>query len=257
LNKGLFGDLEQRRRGQSSIIFKSNPVVGRVPLLKLFNVITGSNDYFKVKNTRSLATTVAYSLNLETSYKRVSFRKNMRTYMHHGNPESTLILSMLSVIGIQGMFKETVSQGIVLHRGVYSRPAPQNVLLNNSVDVFVLAMIDPKDISKINLNGEGNFIEFDSSLITLYLSEDKYKNPDFLDNNYNKTVARHLRNEVKAFTIKYGIKTEVVPDTILKLYYNNPHSTETNSIFEIMKIDEQIKNKVFETVSENLMERIE
>ena len=257
LNKGLFGHLEERRRGRSSIVFKSNPVMGRVPLLKLFNIITGSNDYFKVKYMSHLTSTVANMLGLETSYKRISFRKNMRTYMNSNNPESTLVLSMLSILGIQGKFEETISQGLIQNRGIFSKPPQQNILLSNPVDVFILAMIDSKDISKINLNGEGNFIEFDSSLITLYLSEDKYNNPDFLDEHYNKTVAKHLRTEVEIFTKKYGMKTEVVPDNILKQYYTNPYSVETNSVFEIMEIDEHVKEKVFKTVSENLMEVIE
>ena len=254
LNKGLFGNLDARRRGQTNITFKSNPVVGKVPLLKLFSVVTGGTDFFKVKELTSMTTSVANRINFGDSYRRYSFRKNMRNHMPMGNPQSTLVLSMLSVLGMQGKTEETLSQGIMSQRGIYSKPTRQNVLVTNPIDVFVLAMIEPKDISKINFSGEGNFIEFDSKLITLYVSEDKFKNPDYLDKHYNKTVAKHLRSEVTNFARTYNIKIEVVPDTILKLYYTNPYSVQTNSVFEIMEIDEHVKEKVFKTVSENLME---
>jgi len=254
LNKGLFGNLDARRNGQTNITFKSNPVVGKVPLLKLFSVVTGGNDFFKVKEPMLMTSSVANRLNLGDSYRRFTFRKNMRSHMYMGNPESTLVLSMLSVLGMRGKGEETISQGMMSQRGIYSNPTRQSILVINPIDVFVLAMIDPKDISKINFEGEGNFIEFDSELITLYVSEDKYKNPEYLDEHYNKTVAKHLRTEVTSFARKYNIKVEVVPDTILKLYYNNPYSVATNSVFEIMEIDEHVKEKVFKTVSENLME---
>ena len=185
---------------------------------------------------RDVTSTVANRIHLETAYARFSFRKNMRLHMSHGNPQNTMVLSMLSVLGVQGEFEETISQGIMNTRRIRFTPNRQKILINNSVDVFVLAIIDSKDISRINLNGDNEFIEFDSNLITLYISEEKYENPDFLDNNYNKTVAMHLRTEISSFSKRYGIKKEVVPDSILSLYYTNPYSIETNSIFEIMNL---------------------
>lgn len=254
LDKGLLGDSAARRRGQSSITFKSNSVVGHIPLLKLFNAITGSNDYFKSNVNRNVLTSVASRIYLETAYARFSFRKNMRSYMSHDNPQNTMVISMLSVLGIQGKFEESISQGIMNTRGISFTPAKQNTLVSNPVDVFILAMVKVSDIGKINLNGEGNHIEFDSNLITLFVSEEKYHKTEFLEEHYNKTVAMHLRTEVSKFSKKHGMKIEVVPDSILKQYYTNPYSIKTNSIFEIMEIDKQVKEKVFSNISENLMQ---
>ncbi|KKL14227.1 hypothetical protein LCGC14_2517840, partial [marine sediment metagenome] len=116
----------------------------------------------------------------------------------------------------------------------------------------VLAMIKPRDIGKIVISN--NYVELDSSLITLFVSEEKYHDKTFLDNNYNKTVAKYLRQHINKFLKDEDVKIEIVPDRILKQYYTNPYSIETNSIFEIMEIDKQVKGVVFNNIMPNLME---
>jgi hypothetical protein len=127
----------------------------------------------------------------------------------------------------------------------------QQNIITTPVDVIVLGMIKTSDIDKIKF---GQFhIEIDPSLITLFVSEEKYQNRKFLDENYNKTVAKHLRNQINDLRKYNEVKVKIVPDSILKEYYYNPYSIKTNSIFEIMEIDKQVKEKVFGNIKDKLV----
>ena len=253
LDKYGFYDIGQKQ-GQSCIIFKGNPVMGYIPLLKIFNAITGSNDYFKaIEGYRNILTSVRDYVNFKVGYRQISFRRNMRSHTSRNNPEATIVTSMLSVLGLQGRFHKLESK-IGIRNGVSdyaSLRKDQKLLLANPIDVFVLAMINPRDFVKININAHN--IEIDSSMITLFVSEEKYHNKKYLDENYNKTVAKYLRQQINDFTQHYGVKVEIVPDAILKQYYTNPYSVETNSIFEIMEIDKRVKERVFSTIDERLI----
>ena len=235
--------------GQSTITFNSNSVVGNVPLLKLFNTYSGSNDYFHANMQRGTTDSVRGMVDFQSGRRVISVRRNMRSYDHRNNPKCTISTSMLSILGIQGEVNTLFSKGLVRER--FGSSIIRTVLITNPVDVFVLAMIKPSDVNKIETNRY--YVEFDSSIITLYVSEEKWKKRMFLEENYNKTLVKYLRSSVKRFTDDFGVKTEVVPDEMLATYYRNPHSIENNSISEIMEIDKQIKDKVFSKISDNLL----
>jgi len=253
LNRRMIGNQASRRKGKSTIKFKSNSVAGYVPLLKLFEGIVGSNDYFRADVDISVMSTVLYKIDMGAIWTRFSFRKNMRSYMNYDNPQSTIVMSMLSILGIQGKRIEYVSRGRMNNRGISFAPIPQSILVANPVDVFVLAMVKISDIHKIVHNTEDGFMELDSSLITFFVSEEKFHKKEFLEENYNKTVAKHLRNELESYAEQMKINIEIVPDSTLKQYYTNPYSIESNSISEIMEIDKQVKEKVLSHVSDKLM----
>jgi hypothetical protein len=162
----------------------------------------------------------------------------------------TISTTMLSLLGMQGKMEELISQGEKRHRWDRNE---QKVLTTNPVDVFILAMIKPSDIGKIEIDKYS--FNIDSSLITLFISEEKYAKKGFLEENYNKTVAKYLRASVNEFIFKHNIKTEVVPDNIFKQYYRNPYSIENNSVFELMEIDKQVKEKAFSNIKGKILVR--
>jgi len=237
------------KRGQSNITFNSNPVVGKVPLLKLFNTYTGSNDYFRAHSSHLVSNSVRHDVRFNQTYGIINAKKNLRRYSRRDNPQCTVSTTMLSILGIQGDPQYLYSKGI--RESGWRSNVKRTALINNPVDVFILAMIEPHDLRKIEID---NFsFKFDSSMITLYLSEDKWKNRNFLTDNYNGTLNKYLRASVKEFVDRYKVKTEVVPDAILETYYSNPHSIESSSISEIMEIDKDVKSKVLSSISNKLM----
>ena len=251
LNKSSFGNIV-KRQGQSTIKFKSNQVTGYFPLLKLLNIGVGSNDYFAANGDTLLLDTVKREINFYRGYTKLSFRKQMKVRREFNNPECHMVISLLSILGMQNKIQEVISHGILNLSYLHLIKQKQNILITNPIDVFVLAMIKPRDIGKIVISN--NYVELDSSLITLFVSEEKYHDKTFLDNNYNKTVAKYLRQHINKFLKDEDVKIEIVPDRILKQYYTNPYSIETNSIFEIMEIDKQVKGVVFNNIMPNLME---
>lgn len=232
-------------KGYSSIKVKSNPVIGYVPLLKLIDIYSGSNDYFKIQHGSRHFNSVVRLINFESANQVFSFYQNMRSGIGQFN---TMSISMLSILGMQGRVEELISQG---KKRVSFKTRKQKIIVTNPVDVFIFAMVKPSDIGKIKVNR--NHFEFDSSMITLFVSEEKYANKKFLDNNYNKTVAKYLRQNINTFIKHHDIKVEIVSDNILKQYYTNPFSIENNSVFELMEIDKQIKEKVFSNINDKLL----
>ncbi|MHA1199827.1 MAG: hypothetical protein ACTSQF_10915 [Candidatus Heimdallarchaeaceae archaeon] len=235
-------------KGQCTITFNSNSVVGYVPLLKVFNTLSGSNDYFMANIGYGTSESIIDRIEFQSAHKVISVRRFMRRYGHHNNPRCTVSMSMLSILGIRGDIKTLYSKG--LRRAEYGS-IPRTTLITNSIDVFVLAMIKPIDIGTIETNED--YIKFDASKIVLYVSEEKWKNRNYLKDNYNGTLNNYLRSSVKKFKDEFGVKVEVVSDEILKTYYRNPHSIESSSLSEIMEIDKQIKNKVFSSISDKLL----
>jgi len=241
--------LMSNKRGQSNITFNSNPVVGKVPLLKLFNVYSGSNDYFRAHDSHRTSDYIRNQVHFKQTHGIVNAKKDLRRHGFRNNPRCTVSTTMLSILGIQGSIEYLYSKGI--RQRAWRSNVKRTILVNNPVDVFILAMIEPSDLRKIE--DDGNYLKFDSSLITLYLSENKWKNRNFLTDNYNGTLNKYLRASVKEFVNQYEVKTEVVPDAILETYHSNPHSIESNSISEIMEIDKSIKSKVFSTINTKLL----
>lgn len=235
-------------KGQCTITFNSNPLIGYIPLLKVINIISGSNDYFSANNLPGISYSIIDQINFQSGLSVISVRKRMRRYDSINNPRCTVSISMLSILGIQGVIKTLYSKG--LQRLSYSSEK-QNTLITNPVDVFVLGMIKITDLDSINTNED--CIKIDPSKIILCVSQEKWKNRDFLKNNYNGTLSNYMRSSVKKFKDEFGVKVEVVPDEILKTYYRNPHSIESSSLSEIMEIDKQIKDKVFSNINDNLL----
>ena len=66
------------KNGQSSIVFKGNPVVGYVPLLKLFHILSGGHDYFRADLGHGIKRRVGSNFQFNNMYSQISFRRNMR-----------------------------------------------------------------------------------------------------------------------------------------------------------------------------------
>ena len=235
-------------RGQCTIAFNSVPLVGYVPLLKVFNTLSGSNDYFTAHDNHGSWESIVGQIEFQSGRKVISVRRRMRRYSHMNNPICTVSMSMLSILGIQGDIETLFSKG--LRRNGYGA-VKRTALITNPIDVFVLAMIKPSDIGTITT--DRLYINIDPSKVVLYVSEQKWKNRDFLKDNYNGTLSNYMRSSVKKFKDEFGVKIEVVPDEILSLYYRNPHSIESSSLSEIMEIDKQVKDKVLSSVSDKIL----
>jgi hypothetical protein len=245
LNKYELPD-KKRAKGYTNIQLKSNSIIGHVPLLKFFNIYTnGSTDYFNLQNGSHYYTSVARQMDFNATSKSYGFNQNMKRRLGQYN---IISISMLSVLGMQGRPNMLMSK---LKRSRSHINRSQHVLVTNPVDVFILAMIKPTDIGKVE---EDTYcIKFDSSIVTLLISEEKYINKKFLNENYNKTVAKHLRYAVDDLVKKHDIRTEIVPDDILEQYYKSPYSVESNSVFELIEIDKQVKEKVLSTINKKIL----
>jgi len=251
-NISSLGSVGKRKKGSSTIIFKSNPVAGYVPLLKLFQTTTRSNDFLASSHRDYSQIIVSRMVKLQQwSYISFPFRTNMRRTTTFNNPLHHMVISLMSVLTTHGRKEETFNFGTRRFSRVNREkgPNPFKAITMNPVDVIILAMIKTSDIGKIKYTRYD--IEIDPTLITLFVSEEKYQNREFLKENYNGSVATYLRKEVGLLK-QLGVKVEVVPDNILGQYYSNPYSIETNSIFEIMEIDTKVKEKVFSNIKEKL-----
>lgn len=242
--------LPQRSHGNgySSIRVVSNQVTGFVPLLKLIDVYTGSNDYFNVKRGIMTRNSAVGRIYFESGLLPLSFYVNMR---RGTGGLRTITNSMLSVLGMKDKYNEVFSQGE--RRSSYGNDE-QKIIVRNPIDVFILAVIKASDFSKVRIVNQ--MFEIDSSLITLFISEEKYQNRAYLDENYNKTVAKYLRKSVLETVRNHEMKTEVVSDEVLKQYYKSVFTIENNSVFELMEIDKQIKERVLSNVNSKLMVHI-
>lgn len=251
LSKTGFPNIKTQK-GQSTIKFKSNPVVGNVPLLKLFPVISGNNNILRVEQPGSFVNTGRYNTPFKVGYNNISFARNMRRTPSDSNPRATIVTSLLSMVGVQGKL-ENLQSKLAFRNGnmdYATSRKEQKLLITNPIEVFILAMINVRDISTLDI---GRFeIGLDTNLITLFLSEEKYYTSSYLDENYNKTIAKYLRADINEFIDAHNVKTEVVPDEVLRQYYTNPYSLETNSVFEIIETDKNIKNKVFSNINHRL-----
>jgi hypothetical protein len=233
-------------KGYTNIQLKSNPVVGHVPLLKFFNIHTnGSTDYFNLQNGSHYYTSVSGQMDFNAASRSYSFNRNMR---RRSGQYNIISISMLSVLGMQNKPNMLVSE--IRRSSSYSNKS-QHIIATNPIDVFILGMIKPSDVSKVE--EDHYYIKFDSSIVTLLISEEKYVNKKFLDENYNKTVAKYLRYAVDDLVKKHDIRIEVVSDSTLEQYYRNPYSIESNSVFELIEIDKQVKEKVLSTIHEKIL----
>jgi hypothetical protein len=118
------------------------------------------------------------------------------------------------------------------------------MIIDNEVDVFVLPVIKTSDVPKIEITERQ--VRFDPKLVTLLVSP-RFRD-DYIPRNYNPTVAKYLRSELKRVSKLYGMEVKNVSDEEIASYTYNPFVIKTNSIFEIMEIDKQIKEKVYNEV---------
>lgn len=229
--------------GSTNIKFKANSETGYVPLLKLFSLMThGSEDFFSAKRDLSISRTMSSVIGFDYLYKILKFRRVMRSRRIENNDPSTIVISMLSVLGISG------EQERLFSRMVYrSDRSEQSVFVSSSIDVFALAVIETKNIGKINV--QDRFIEMPRNIVKILVSEKKLMDVNFMSNFYNKTVRKHLIDRMK----ELEIPIETVSDEELAKYYTRPYSIKTNSLSEIMQHDRTIKEKVLTNIKESLV----
>ena len=117
---------------------------------------------------------------------------------------------------------------------------------------MVLGLYDMSKINEMESAIEGyrsqwRVISINPKHVKLLISE-KLTNPKWMNVNYSATIRKHLIDEVASVVAEYQIPQRIVSVDEMK-NYTRVHSTiKTNSLMEIMKIDSDIKDEVFQNV---------
>jgi hypothetical protein len=238
-----------RQKGKAMIEFIANSATGYVPLLKLVSTIGGGNaNHFEV--TRNMVKqTVLHEVNLYNTRNVFSFRQHMKESTSVNNPRSTIAISLLSVLGFQGNPEYIMDTGRRQGEGV---PNNQMIMVTNRPTVFALAVIKASDVSKIDMSGYE--IKIDPSLIKILVTD------SFISTHlesYNVTVAKYLRSNLRKVTRENQIEVEHVSEEEMKGYYRNPYTVKTNSIFEIMEIDKEVKTSVLTKINSKTLLKVQ
>ena len=237
-------------KADGPIHFKYNRETGYVPILKLMtSAAGGSNNYFLSESPANHRRSTKYSVeeSMETLHTIFRFNHSSRRMMDiplEARQPKTLSIFFYTILGVTENYYNAVRELRANSR--YMKATPKSIM-TNSIDIFALSVIKTEDISSIKVSN--HYIDYDPTKIKILLSQEKFKTPAYMNNNYNRTVRSHLVRVIN----QLDIETEVVSDAELKTYYKNPFSFESTSITDIMQVDREIKESVMSGITENLV----
>lgn len=240
--------------GNNSIKFKNNVTTEYIPLIKLFEIAELTRDYFNVAMKPYTQTSVKRYIRFDLSRIMFSFYSNSR--LRGFQNIRTIAIIMLSVFGMKEYWDISINRPITPpnRRNVFSfkddLPSTRRIL-NNHIDVFSLALIKTNQIKKVKFPNNHNYYEIDNKAIKILISKTKLKDPSYMNFQYNKTVRDHLIRQLNRY--KGEIEMEVVDDKEIAKYYYNPYSLNVNSISEVIKIDNEIKEQTIPIIKESLI----
>jgi len=221
---------------------------GYVPVIKMADVVRRGFNYFE--NTRMdyprIARSMKNNLNLVSGIIAESFKtpKTRRIFDRNKTNAPTIMTGYMTSLMIKEKGEYTESQFFM--RG------ERKFRLLNEIDVMVLGVYDMSKISEIDSTIEGyhskwRMINVDPKHVKLLVSE-KLIDAKWMKVNYSTTIRKHLIDEVARIVAMYQIPQRIVSTDEMKNYTRMRSTIKTNSLMEIMKIDNDIKDEVFQNV---------
>jgi len=232
------------KRGQSLIEFKSSKETGYTPLMKMFKHRVNNVDYLHALSRYSMVAGMSQYADMTKMFSVVDVKPNMYSY---GGTNSRIVMSFLSVFGVRGENGQ-----VLMSRGAFRhQPMGQKVLYGLSVDVLVLAVVKTNRYVHIKRTPKG--MSINPSHVEILVSAEKFKSPDYMTDHYNRTLRGYIVKSYNVLKREYGITIRKVDDAELAFYYTNLCAAPSNSITDIMELDEVVKNRVFSTVNKNFI----
>jgi hypothetical protein len=127
-------------------------------------------------------------------------------------------------------------------------------VISGKVDIFFLAVSKMNDLPNIisyNNSGYGSRkhqsveIEINSKSVKILISTEKLKKTAFTNSNYTATVRKAIYRSLNDMVYRYNLKVEEVSEEYIEKFIQQSDTVSTNSIVEIMQMDNRIKENVF------------
>lgn len=221
---------------------------GYVPVIKMADVVRRGFNYFE--NTRTdyprIARSMKQNLNLVSGIIAESFKtpKTRQFFNRDKMSAPTIMTGYMAALMIKEKGEYTEQQFFMRNQRKFR--------LLNEIDVMVLGIYDMSKISEIDSTIEGyhskwRMINIKPEHVKLLISE-KLTDAKWMKLNYSATIRKHLIDEVARVVAEYQIPQRIVSIDEMKNYTRMRSTIKTNSLMEIMKIDNDIKDKVFQNV---------
>lgn len=221
---------------------------GYFPVIKMVDVVRRGLNFFE--NTRSdyprVHRSMKNGLNLASGILAESFKtpKTRRVYDRHLTNAPSIMTGYLTALMIQGAGKYSEDQ--------FKIQGPRRFRLLNEIDVMVLGVYDMSKISELDSTIEGSYTKWRMMSVkpehTKLLISEKLRDPKWMKRHYSSVIRKHLIDETARVAGSYQIPQEIVSVDEMKNYTRVRSTIETNSLMEIMKIDQDIKDEVFQKI---------
>lgn len=244
MRRGCYGYIPHRV-DKANMVFKPSKKTNQTPLFTIVQgLYNGANDMFGIGNTFTHNYTIKYSSNFESLFNVYNVKK-MRNYAFQFTNKQ-LAISLFSVLG-QTQEALAIPSGIMLNSH-----DNRNSLINlNGIDVICLAVMKTSDIANsVEINDRN--INFNLRKVKVLMSQQKFKNVDYMPQHYNKGIRAALVREYNILAREKGLTLEVVDDEVLKQYYNTQYHLNIKSLSEATQVVEQIKDVAFEKIFDHL-----
>jgi hypothetical protein len=222
---------------------------GYFPVIKLTDVVRRGLNHFE--NTRSdhlrIHRSMKNRINLASGILAESFKtpKTRRVYDRNMVSAPTIMTGYLTALMIQERGEYTEDQ--------FKIQGPRRFRLVNEIDVMVLGVYDMSKISELDSTIEGSYTKWRMMSVkpehTKLLISEKLRDVKWMKRHYSTVIRKHLIDETARVAESYQIPQEVVSINEMKNYIRMRSTIQTNSLMEIMKIDQDIKDEVFQKIN--------
>ena len=220
---------------------------GYVPVLKMANIVRRNQNYFDntIVDYPPIVRSMKGRLSIVSGMMAESFKTpKTRIYDRIGANAPSLMTGYMSALMIKerGMYTEDK----------FSTRNHRNFRLLNEIDIMVLGLYDMSKINEMVSTIEGyhskwRVISINPKHMKLLLSE-RLTDAKWMKTNYSATIRKHLIDEVATVVAEHKIPQRIVSIDEMKNYTRIHSTIKTNSLMEIMKIDNDIKDEVFQNV---------
>lgn len=236
-----FGRNEVLGASESAISFKMNKKSGYIPLLSVLPVMEiNTTNFFSFENFGYYRGNYKDTARFNNIYSSTPIRRRRNVKVSN---------VMFSVFG-----QKRVSESFVSKPNIFdysTRPEGVNLFNPNPTDIITLALIKISDFNSIQKSSM--YITIDLSKVLILMSKTKFKSPKYMAENYNRSLRSYFVKNYNDLRRDYGLQVEIVDDNVIKEYYVDNLSASTSSLFELPKIDEEIKDDVFSNIKEHLV----
>jgi hypothetical protein len=239
-------DYTSRSKDGMVLPFRFTIQDGWYPLLAIPPTYKGvDNPYFPSMNGSRMSSRVRISMS--SSGLNYKYKKGRR----YGSSPVILYSGFLSAMGVAGDFDfmpSTLTGSKIHYR------------MKGEIDLFCLAVVPVNHLPEIGqvthsvhsrymktLNSI--YVKTDLTKVKLLVSTEKLRKSLFMKDRYTATIRTNILNQIKRLDTDSAITVEDVPDDYLNGFAISPNAVRTNSIVEIIQLDNEIKDSVFSNLN--------